>query len=270
MLAALLRLLAAGALAATTRVTWHGHAAYEIVTPKGHVLFIDPWLNNPKNPDAKKGDAVAKVKRCDYILLTHGHFDHVGDSVALAKKTKARLVTNFELGTNMARALGYPADQMGFDTLMNVGGRVTIADGEVTVEMTPAIHSSGLDVGADKPQIYGGQPAGFLIMIKDGPTIYDTGDTAYFKDMDLIAAADVDLAMINIGGHFGMEPDAAALAAQAVNPKLVVPMHYGTFPVLTQDPKEFFAALDKEGIAHRDLQPGETIVFSGREPQEPK
>lgn len=270
LLAFALALCAAPAFAAgKTRVTWLGHAAFEIVTPKGHVLVIDPWLNNPMNPAAKKGDAVKAIKKCDYILITHGHFDHVGDAVELGKQTKARLVTNFELGTNMARLLGYPADQMGFDTLMNVGGRISLAGGEVSVEMTPAIHSSGLDVGKDKPVVYGGEPAGFLIRIKDGPTIYDTGDTAYFKDMDLIAAADVDLALVNIGGHFGMEPDAAALAAQAVNPKLVVPMHYGTFPVLTQDPAPFFAALDKEGLAYRDLKPGQSIEFSGRDALKP-
>lgn len=255
--------------AATTTLTFFGHAAWRLTTPKGHVLFIDPWLTNPQNPDAKK-DPVAAVKRCDYILLTHGHFDHVGESVELAKKTKARLVTNFELGTNMARLMGYPADQMGFDTLMNIGGRITIADGEVVVEMTPAVHSSGLDVkGADPnaPIVYGGNPAGFIIRVKDGPTIYDTGDTAYFKDMDEIGADDIDLAIVNIGGHFGMEPDAAAMAARAVNPRLVVPDHFATFPILTQSPDDFFKALDDDKIPHRLMKAGDTLVFKGREPQ---
>lgn len=270
-LAAGLSLLAAVASAApaTTKLTWFGHAAFQIATPQGHVLLIDPWIGNPSNPDGKKD--LAALKKVDYILVTHGHFDHVGDSVAITKATKARLVTNFELGNNMARLLGYPKDQMGFDTLGNIGGRLSLADGEVTVEFVPAIHSSGLDA-ADQaglsivpPIAYGGNPCGFLIKIKDGPTIYHSGDTAFFKDMELLAADDVDAALINIGGHFGMEPDAAANAARAVNPRLVIPQHYKTFPVLTQDPTPFFKELDKDSIAHLEMRPGQTVEFAGRD-----
>lgn len=263
--------LAATAFAAApeTKVTFHGHAAFEIVTPKGHVLFIDPWLKNPLNPAAKDGkDPLAAITKADYILLTHGHFDHTGDSVELAKKTKARLVANFELASNMARANGYPADQMGMDTLFNVGGTLTLADGEVKVTMVPAIHSSGMDVDAEgkKPLIYGGNPGGFVVQITGGPTIYHSGDTAYFRDMELIGQQfSPDLALINIGGHFGMEPAQAAQAAKAVRAKLVVPQHYATFPVLTPNAKEFFAALDKAKIAHQEMQPGSTVVFSGRQ-----
>ncbi len=264
-LAALLAFFAAPVLAAKppTKLTWFGHAAFEIVTPEGHVLLVDPWIQNPSNP---RGAAdLAAIKKADYILLTHGHFDHVGDSVAIAKRTGARLVTNFELGTNMARLLGYPEKQMGFDTLGNIGGRLPLAGGEVTVEFTPAVHSSGLQPGDPKaPMVYGGEPCGFLIQIKDGPTIYDTGDTAYFHDMDQLAADDVDVALINIGGHFAMEPDAAALAARAINPRLAIPQHYKTFPVLTQDAGAFFKALDKDGIPHLEMRPGQTIAFAGR------
>lgn len=262
-----LSLLAACVSAAETRLTYHGHAAFEIVTPKGKTLFIDPWLKNPLNPAAKSGDPLAKIAKADYILVTHGHFDHTGDAVALAKKTKARLVANFELGTNMAKVLGYPEGQMGFDTLGNSGGELTLADGEVTVQFTQAVHSSGIDAGKDKPVAYGGNPNGFLIRIKDGPTIYHSGDTAFFKDMDQLAASDVDAALLNIGGHFGMEPDAAAMAARVINPKLVIPHHYKTFPILTQDAGEFFKELDSDKIAHRELAPGETLTFNGREPK---
>ncbi len=119
----LLMLPLAGAWAGETALTWYGHAAFRIVTPKGKVLFIDPWLRNPMNPQAKDGkDPVAGIDKADYILVTHGHFDHVGDAVELGKKTGARLVTNYELGTNMAKLLGYPKNQMGFDPLMNIGG----------------------------------------------------------------------------------------------------------------------------------------------------
>ena len=268
-----LTLASAGpALAAegVTQLTWFGHAAFRIVTPKGKVLFLDPWLNNPMNPAAGKDkDALAGIDKADYILLTHGHFDHVGDSVALAKKTGARLVTNFELGSNMAKLLGYPKDQMGFDTLMNIGGEIKIADGEVTVAMVPAIHSSGLQdphAGANAPDlVYGGNPAGFVLMIKDGPTIYDTGDTAYFSDMKLIREQyHPDVGLINIGGHFGMEPDMAALAAKTVGVKLAIPHHYATFPILTQNPGAWVKAVEKEHIDALVMKPGTSIEFKGR------
>ncbi|HYA29504.1 MAG TPA: metal-dependent hydrolase [Acidobacteriota bacterium] len=253
----------------TTTLTWHGHAAFDIVTPKGKVLMIDPWLKNPMNPDAKNGkDPVAAVAKADYILITHGHFDHVGDSVAIAKKTGARLVTNFELGSNMAKLLGYPKDQMGFDTLMNIGGEITIADGEVTVDMVPAIHSSGMGnpLAGDKDPdaVYGGNPAGFVIRIKNGPTIYDTGDTAYFTDMKLIGEYAPDVALVNIGGHFGMEPPMAARAAQAVRAKLAIPMHYATFPVLTQNADGFVKLLNQMHIRSKVMQPGESLTFTGK------
>lgn len=117
---------------AETRLTWHGHAAFEIATPGGAVLVIDPWLKNPVNPNAKEGkDPLDGFEKVDYILLTHGHFDHVADAVALAKKTGARLVVNFELASNMAKLLGFPKEQMGFDTLMNLGGEIQIAKGDI-------------------------------------------------------------------------------------------------------------------------------------------
>jgi L-ascorbate metabolism protein UlaG (beta-lactamase superfamily) len=271
-LPAFLFFIAQTALAGTTTVTWHGHAAFEIVTPKGKVLLIDPWLKNPVNPKAKDGkDPVEGIAKADYILITHGHFDHTGDAAAIAKKTGARLVATFELGTNMAKLLGYPKDQMGFDTLMNIGGEILIADGEVAVTMTPAVHSSGIhnpNAGEkDADIVYGGNPVGFLLKINGGPTIYDTGDTAYFKDMELIGELAPDLALINIGGHFGMEPDMAARAAATVKAKLVVPHHYATFPVLTQNADGFVAALKKKGIRSKVMQPGSSIMLDGKNPK---
>lgn len=252
-----------------TTLIWHGHAAFEIHTPKDKVLLIDPWLKNPVNPNAKDGkDPLTAVTRADYILITHAHNDHIGNSVEIAKNTGARLVTSGDLGKNMAKLLGYPKEQMGRDTLFNIGGEITIAEGEVVVMMVPAVHSSGMGnplAGEKEADVaYGGNPAGYVIKIKNGPTIYHTGDTAYFSDMALIGEHAPDVALINIGGHFGMEPTMAARAAKTVRAKLVIPQHYGTTPVLTPDAKGFTEALGKMRIPVKIMQPGSSLVFKGK------
>ena len=230
--------------------------------------MIDPWLNNPANPASKANEPDAAVKaigKCDYILITHGHFDHVGDAVALAKATHAKVVTNFELGANIVKLLGFPKDQAGMDTLGNTGAEIDLAAGDVKVHFTQAVHSSGLDTGKETdPVAYGGNPVGFVLEIKNGPTIYDTGDTAYFSDMELIGKDfHPDLALVNIGGHFGMEPAQAVQAAAAVKAKLVVPMHYKTFPVLTASAAPFFKMLDAKHINHHEMEAGKSIEFEG-------
>jgi L-ascorbate metabolism protein UlaG (beta-lactamase superfamily) len=234
-----------------TEITWYGHAAFTVKTPAGTVLAIDPFFGNPKSPDKKAGENLPKV---DYILLTHGHFDHVGDAVAIAKRTGARLVTSFDL-CQVLVAAGYPEAQAGMDTCGNIGGALQF--GDATVIMVPAIHSSGPDVGKA-----GGPAMGFVIKVKGGPTIYDTGDTDVTMDMKLIPErwGRVDVMLACIGGHFTMDPKGAALAASYVKPRVVVPMHYQTFPAIPGSPEELKAALPPS-IKVQVLEPGKATVF---------
>lgn len=259
------------AQAQETKVRWFGHAAFSITTPKGKVLLIDPWLNNPANPDTQGGkDPLTSVPKVDYILLTHGHRDHVGDAVEIAKRTGAVLISNPELAGNLVKLVDFPAKQAQTDAIMGIGGEILIADGEVTVAMTPAIHSSSVfnpKAGATEAErAYGGNPAGFVLIIKNGPTIYHSGDTAYFKDMETIGEEyQVDLALLNIGGHYGMEPRMAAKAAKSVRARLAVPDHYDSVPGVTPNSVVFAAELKKLGIPFYEMKPGETISFRGRE-----
>jgi L-ascorbate metabolism protein UlaG (beta-lactamase superfamily) len=254
-----------------TKLKWFGHAAFSVTTPNGKVLLIDPWLKNPSNPEAKDGkDPLIALRKVDYILLTHGHRDHVGDAVEIARKTGAVLISNPELAGNLVKLADFPAKQAETEAIMGIGGEIQIADGEVTVAMTPAIHSSSVfnpKAGATEPErAYGGNPAGFVIVIKNGPTIYHTGDTAYFKDMEAIGENySIDVALLNIGGHFGMEPKMAAKAAQTVRAKLAIPHHFGTFPGIVQSADGFAAELRKLRINFYEMKPGETITFRGKQ-----
>jgi L-ascorbate metabolism protein UlaG (beta-lactamase superfamily) len=278
----MLRLILSALLATTltaaaqeTKIKWFGHAAFSITTPGGKVLLIDPWIGNPANPDAGEGkDPQAKIQKADYILITHGHRDHVGDAVEIAKRTHAVLVCNPELASNLVRLVGFPAELAQTDAIMGIGGEIQIAGGEVTVAMTPAVHSSSVfnpAAAANEPdRAYGGNPAGFVVIIRNGPTIYHTGDTAHFKDMEAIGESyAIDVALINVGGHFGMEPKMAARAAQSVRAKLAVPQHYGTFPGIAQNADVFAAGLKKAKIRFHEMKAGETLTFRGKQLADP-
>ncbi|MEW5746321.1 MAG: metal-dependent hydrolase [Nitrospirota bacterium] len=234
-----------------TEITWLGHAAFRITTPTGKVLLVDPWIDNPVN---KKGsDLVAAMDRTDLILLTHGHGDHVGNSVEIAKKTGAKLVATFDLGRAMVQFGGFPSQQWGVETGGHFGGEIALLDGEVKVTFVPALHGSGLEAVEDsalaKKSVYAGNPGGFIIAIKNGPVIYHTGDTDLFSDMALVGKfATVDIMLACIGDRFTMGPKRAAHAVRLVGPAVVIPMHYGTFPLLTGTPEQFGQEMKREKV----------------------
>jgi L-ascorbate metabolism protein UlaG (beta-lactamase superfamily) len=251
-----------------TRVHWYGQSAFRIDTPSGGVILIDPWLSVPTNPD--KG-SIAGLERVDYILLTHGHRDHVGDAVEIARKTGAVLVAPYGLQFNAVSVLGYPDKQATTATGGNVGGTIELPKAGARVTLTNAVHGSELtppNIPAPAPgqpgAVASGNPVGFVLQIQDGPTIYHTGDTDVFEDMKLIPAFhEVDLMLACIGGHFTMDPVRAALAVELVKPKHVVPMHFGTYPVLAGTAEQFREALQKRKLAGRliVMKPGEDRSF---------
>src|SRR5437773_9655225 len=245
-----------------TKLTWYGQSAFKIVTPGGKVLLVDPWLTNPVFEKAK--DELAALKQVALILITHGHSDHVGDAVEIAKRTRAKLVATFDLADAIVKHLGYPAELAETDTVGHFGGELTLLNGEVKVLFVRAHHGSGITVDDRSAARHGGTPAGFVIIIRGGPTIYHTGDTDLFSDMALVSRFHkIDVMLVCIGDHFTMGPARAAEAVKLVKPREVIPMHYGTFPVLTGTPEAFEGELKrrKSKAQLRVMKIGETIAL---------
>lgn len=227
-------------------ITWLGHATVLIVTAKGTTILIDPFLeHNPKFPKGYK-----LPEKIDLLLLTHGHMDHIADAIPVAKKHGARAF-------GMVEMMGW-LESKGLEngTGMNVGGSHT--HGDVTFTMTEARHSSGITDG-DKT-VYGGDPAGFVIALENGPVLYHAGDTAVFSDMQLIRDLyHPELGMLPIGDHYTMGPRGAALAAKFLGVKAVLPIHFGTFPALTGTPDALEKELTGSGVAVIRTEPGKTL-----------
>ncbi len=221
-------------------LTWHGHACWTIDS-NGTKLLIDPFLSD--NPKADVGpDAV----EADYILISHGHFDHVGDAVAIAKRTGAMIVGTFEV-VNYCQNQG-----AGEGHGMNIGGGYNFPFGRV--QLTIAHHTSMLPDGS-----YGGDAAGFLITT-GGVTIYDAADTGLFYDMKLLGDLHtIDVALIPIGDNFTMGPDDALQAVKFLRPRVAIPMHYDTFDLIAQDAQAWAQRVEAETDTKVVvLQPGES------------
>jgi len=226
------------------QLTWLGHATFRIQTPAGQTVIIDPWvMNNPACPVSEK-----KVSKVDTMLITHGHGDHIGDAVEIAKQHGPKVVGIPEL-------VGWLEKKGVKNTaMMNKGG--TQAVGDIKVTMVHADHSCGIQDGDQL--VYGGEACGYVVEFENGLKIYHAGDTNVFGDMAIIRELYApDIALIPIGDHFTMGPREAAYACKLLKPQMVIPMHFATFPVLTGTPSELQKLAPEVKV--QAMKPGETL-----------
>lgn len=223
------------------KITWYGHAAF-LIEGTDRVL-IDPFLDgNPKSP-VKSRDV-----KCDIIVVTHGHSDHLGEAVEISKRTGAAIVGIVEL-TRFCQSMGAKVDPMNLGTIKHRNTRITL---------TPAFHSTGIDAGGKL--VDGGTPAGTVIDFGGGDTVYHAGDTFLFSDMALIGKLYAPkVALLPIGDRYTMGIKEAVVAVDLIKPKVVIPMHYSTFPVVKQDPEEFKRLV--KGSKVEVLEPGDEITL---------
>jgi L-ascorbate metabolism protein UlaG (beta-lactamase superfamily) len=245
-------------------VHWLGQAAFKLTTPTGKVIVLDPFLTqNPKTPADYKD--LARLGNVDLILLTHGHGDHIGDVKALAARHSGAKVYGPAGLIATLTDLGWITPEQG--VRFGKGGKVQPLGPHITITQVHAEHSSEVtitDPETKKSTTYpGGEPAGFIIEMENGFKIYHMGDTGLFGDMKLIADYyKPDLILMPIGGHFVMDPQDAAYATKEwLKPKFVIPMHYGTFPVLKGTPQEYIAALGQTATKVFPINPGDKLEF---------
>jgi L-ascorbate metabolism protein UlaG (beta-lactamase superfamily) len=226
-------------------ITFYGHSTFLIRTPAGTRLMFDPFLvNNPSCPPALKKPPVT-----DLVLVSHGHGDHTEDLVAVARESRGPVVAIYEL-CEWLRRKGITNCEP-----MNRGGSIDVAGLRVT--MTDARHSSSVIENGQAISL--GEAAGFVVRLEDGMTLYYAGDTALFGDMRLIGELyKPDIAFLPIGDRFTMDPAAAARACEWLGVRQVVPMHWGTFPILTGTPEALKAIVEPRGVQVLELKPGET------------
>jgi L-ascorbate metabolism protein UlaG (beta-lactamase superfamily) len=232
-----------------TELTWLGHAAFRIDTPGGKRVYLDPFLNgNPRCPEGE-----LEPERCDLIALSHGHDDHLGDTIAIAQRFGCPVVAQVEL-RGWLSVNGVPGDPM---QAINKGGTVELQGVKLT--LTHANHSSSVFANGQFP--YTGESCGFVLELEDGFKLYYSGDTNVFGDLSLIGRIYApDVAILPIGDHYTMGPREAAVALELLGVNRCIPCHYGTFPLLTGTP-EALRELAPPGVEILTAEPGETLTF---------
>jgi L-ascorbate metabolism protein UlaG (beta-lactamase superfamily) len=224
------------------KITWFGHAALGLEVG-GYRILVDPYFTgNPAAP------TTAQDLTADYILVTHGHGDHVGDTVAIAKRTGAMVISNFEITEWMGKQGVQKTHGQ------HIGGGHEFPFGYL--KLTPALHGSSLPDGAN-----GGNPVGFLLISKDGKKIYIAGDTGLFSDMKLVGQEGIDVAFVPIGDNYTMGPDDAYKAVEFIMPKHVIPIHYNTWELIAQDAGKWAERVVKLGVQVHVLKPGESLTI---------